>query len=350
MDGPANNHPDPLVSLIIPCFNERRHIEVVLENIIGQDYPAGRMEVWFVDGMSNDGTRDAILERISGMENMHLLDNPRRYVSQALNAGIRAASGEVIVIIGSHAVYPKNYTLTLVRNLIDLRADNVGAVMETLPVDSSRTAKAIAVAVSTPFGVGNSHFRLGSKNIRQVDTVPFGCYRREVFEKIGFFDEELIRNQDEEFNGRLIKAGGKIYLIPSIQIGYYTRDSVGGIIRMFYQYGLFKPLVGLKLKKPVTGRQFAPPLFVLFLVGMFPFLFFQRLFATVYLSGLALYLVTNVLFSLWASAKNRSLKLMFRLPWLYFLMHLSYGWGYLWGLFEFGLIGNRRKQVPPTRG
>ena len=150
-------------------------------------------------------------------------------------------------------------------------ADNVGGVCRTLPASDSAMAKAIAVGMSHPLGVGNSHFRIGCRpEDRWVDTVPFGCYRREVFDRIGLFDEELVRNQDDELNLRLIKHGGRILLSPRIVCKYFARDSLAKLWRMYYQYGYFKPLVVRKVGGVMTLRQLLPPLFVLGLIDARP--------------------------------------------------------------------------------
>ncbi len=177
--------------------------------------------------------------------------------------GIAAARGTVIVRMDAHVEYPRNYLSSLVGLLEQSGADNVGGVVQTLPANDSPIARAIACGMSHPLGVGNSHFRIGAAEDRWVDTVPFGCYRREVFDRIGLFDEELVRNQDDELNLRLIKHGGRILLSPRIVSKYFARDSLPKLWRMYYQYGYFKPLVVRKLGGVMTARQLLPPLFVL---------------------------------------------------------------------------------------
>jgi hypothetical protein len=159
-------------------------------------------------------------------------------------------------------VYPATYLTQLVAALDASGADNVGGRVLTLPATPTAVARAIAIALSHPFGVGNSYFRIGAATPRWVDTVPFGCYRREVFDTIGLFDEELARNQDDEFNHRLIRRGGRVLLLPDVVSHYYARGSLRHVARMFYQYGYFKPLVARKVGRVMTGRQLVPPAFV----------------------------------------------------------------------------------------
>ena len=212
------------VSVICPVFNEERFIEPCLMSILEQDYPKEYIEVFIIDGNSTDKTRDIVSRYTREHSFIKLLDNPRRYVPYALNLGLKVASGEVIMRLDGHCTYPTNYISELVKYLYLLNADNVGGVWNTQPAKNTVICQAIAQASSHPFGVGGSMHKIGSSKIIETDTVPFGCYKREVFEKTGLFDTDLVRNQDDEFNGRLLKLGGKIFLIPQVIINYTARD------------------------------------------------------------------------------------------------------------------------------
>ena len=215
-----------MVSIIIPCRDERRFIEKCLLSIIANDYPKESLQVLVVDGMSEDGTRE-ILNQFSGKYPfIKMLDNPKKIVPVALNIGIKQARGNVIIRMDAHNVYGKDYISKCVKYLRKYNIDNVGGICITLPGRNTLLAQSIALALSHPFGVGNAHFRIGLKGPKYVDTVPFGCYKREVFEKIGLFDEDLVRNQDDELNVRLQRNGGKILLVPEIVSYYYARDSL----------------------------------------------------------------------------------------------------------------------------
>lgn len=320
-----------MISVICPIYNEERYIGKCIESIMQQDYPKEDMEVLFVDGMSTDRTREIVAGYTERYPFVRLLDNPRRIVPTALNIGIRAAKGEVVIRLDAHAIYPRNYFSVLVAKLDELVADNVGGVCRTLPMKDTSVCRAIAMALSCSFGMGNSHFRVGAEREMRVDTVPFGCFRREVFDKIGLFDEELVRNQDDEFNGRIIKNGGKIYLIPSLVIDYYARDTVGKVGRMFYQYGLFKPLVNKKLGAPATLRQFFPLCFVAgLIVGGVLSLFFKTI-VCLYWGVLVLYLLLALVSAL---RETRGIAEVVVLVWVFFSIHVSYGWGYLRGIWK----------------
>ena len=320
-----------MVSIICPIFNEEKYIAKCINSILEQDYPKDDLEVLFVDGMSKDKTRDII--KVFSLEYpfIKLLDNPDKYVPQAMNKGIEASKGDIIIRIDAHAIFPKKYLSTLVRYQKDLNADNVGGVMETLPANNSLQARAIATALSSSFGMGNSYFRVGATELRQVDTVPFGCFPKRVFETVGTYDEELTRNQDDELNGRVIKNGGKIYLIPNLVIKYFARDSISKTRKMFYQYGLYKPLVNKKLGSPATIRQFFPLMFVLGLIVGVPLLFIHKLFLYIYISILCIYLIGAVMFAI-KDSKDKSEVLI--LPYIYLNIHISYGWGYLVGMYK----------------
>ena len=249
------------VSVVVPCRNERAYVVDCVDSILRNDY-SGELEVLIVDGASNDGTRELLNQNAPRWERVRVLDNPGKTAPTGLNVGIRQSTGDVIMRMDAHCRYPNNYISTLITWLERSGADNVGAVCRTLPGADTPIARAIAVALSHPFGVGNSHFRIGASAARWVDTVPFGCYRKSVFSRIGLFDEDLAKNQDDEFNQRLIQNGGRILLVPDITVDYFARDSIGKVFRMYYQYGYYKPLVARKLGRVGTIRQIIPALFV----------------------------------------------------------------------------------------
>ena len=323
-----------MLSVICPIYNEEKYIAKCIESILAQDYPKNDLEILFVDGMSNDKTRDILLDYIKQYPFIRLLDNPNKIVPYAMNIGVQASKGDVIIRLDGHVEYPSNYFSELVKHLYDLDADNVGGLCETLPCGPSAKELAIAEALSSPFGMGNSYFRIGCNSIKEVDTVPFGCFRREVFDKVGLYDNELVRNQDDELNGRIIKNGGKIFLIPNIVTKYYARDKISKVWKMFYQYGLYKPLVNSKLGSPSTIRQFFPLLFVLGIVIGFPLSFINRIFAELYVCVLALYVIMSIIYTYKSVARTRNYMLFLYQPITYFTIHFGYGWGYLVGIYK----------------
>jgi glycosyltransferase involved in cell wall biosynthesis len=335
------------ITIICPTYNEEQYIAKCIESLLLQDYPLSEMEILFIDGRSTDNTRIIIQQYIEKHTNIQLLDNPHKVVPHALNIGIKASKGKVIIRVDGHCVYPSNYVSTLTRYLYQLEADNVGAVWNTMPAKDNTTCRAIAIASSHPFGVGGSKHKIGSNKIIQTDTVPFGCYRREVFDKIGLFDEDLIRNQDDEFNARLINNGGKIYLTPELVINYTARDKFNKMAKMYYQYGLFKPLVCKKLKSPATIRQFFPSLFLCGLIGGLITSFCTMWIAYLYLFILSVYILLGIIIGVKNGNRYKDYKLIFYLPFTFFLIHISYGWGYLVGIYK--VITKSRISVKTNR-
>ena len=335
-----------MVSVIVPCRNEQKWIGPCLESIATNDYPKDRLEAFVVDGMSGDGTR-AVVESFAARHSwIRLLDNPRKITPTALNLGIAAARGSVIVRMDAHVEYPTDYISSLVRLLDQTGADNVGGVCQTRPGSGTAMARAVAVGLSHPLGVGNSYFRIGSAEPRWVDTVPFGCYRRDVFDRIGLFDEELVRNQDDELNLRLIRRGGRILLCPQVVSYYYARDSVRKLGRMYYQYGYFKPLVVRKVGGVMTVRQLGPPLFVAGLAAAAVLAPWSRPAAAALAGVLSLYVLTIALVAATAAARHglgAALGLFLVFP----AMHFGYGVGYLRGILDFVI---RRKRVAADKG
>ncbi len=323
----------PLVSVVIPVRNESEFIARVLKSILTQDYPSDFVEVIVADGESDDDTKCVVEQLNRDHPNIQLISNPEKVVSYALNYAIVEARGEIIIRMDAHSFYPQNYISRLVFELNRLEAGNVGGVLLTLPANEGLIATGISMAISHPLGIGDSSFRLKNDRIKEVDTVPFGCFRRTLFDEIGLFDTDLIRNQDDEFNGRIIKNGGKIYLIPDVEIKYFARKTVSSLTKMFYQYGLFKPLVNKKLGTPATLRQFVPPLFVLFLLAavLLPFIPLVGTWAWVCCLALYISLVGGVALGL--ALKQRRPALVLIIPFLFPLIHLSYGWGYIKGFF-----------------
>lgn len=339
----------PFVSIIIPCFNEEKYIRSLFENILHQDYPTDRLEVLIIDGLSTDRSQEIIGEYHNRHAHIQMLVNEKRFVPFALNLGIKKSQGDVIIRMDAHSVYPMNYISELVKYLFTLDADNVGGTLITKPTNASAKANSIAIALSSAFGVGNSHFRLGIKEIRKVDTVPFGCFRKSLFNRIGLFDETLLRNQDDEFNARIIENGGSIYLIPDVTITYYARPDISSLVKMFYQYAFFKPLVNSKLKKPATIRQFIPPLFVLFLLLGWMVVFIMPALLGFYIGGVGLYIFFNIIFTIKSSLDQGKWFLILYLPGIFFLQHLAYGIGYLNGIINFVFIKKSQTTIITSR-
>ncbi len=333
------------ISIIIPCYNEEKYIALLIENLLRQDYPKELTEIIFIDGRSTDATNTIIKSYQQKHSHIVLLDNPHRVVPHALNIGIRYSTGDIVIRMDAHSQYPANYWSVLVQKLIEHQADNVGGVWVTQPGADTLTAKAIVLATSHPLGIGNAGYRLGADRDKEVDTVPYGCFHRSLFDRIGMFDEQLLRNQDDEFNGRIIKNGGKIVLIPSLKITYFARENYTKLWRMFYQYGLFKPLVNRKLGAPASLRQFAPPLLVLGLVGLLLIGFILPMAWLAWCMLVAFYASLVVGVSLVLTLRS-SIALYPYLLLAFPTIHFSYGLGYLTGMVRFMILRKDQSFTP----
>jgi glycosyltransferase involved in cell wall biosynthesis len=325
------------VSIIVPIRNEEAYIEKTIDSIFEQDYGSDNFEVILVDGMSDDATLEKIESLIPKYPNIKLFHNSNKVVPFALNIAIKESLGEVIVRLDAHSFYPNNYISELVKKLTELNAWNVGGVFDTLPANGTTKAYAIAEALKSPISVGDSYHRIGGNEVMEVDTVPYGCFKKEVFGKIGLFDEQLVRNQDDEFNSRILKNGGKIYILPYLKIEYFARPSIRKTAKMFYQYGLFKPLVVKKIGKLTSIRQLVPVAFLMGLVVGILLSFVHEYFFVVYTAVITIYaiLLLFTAFRLFLRKKQASmLAIMFYLPFTIFLIHVSYGMGYIVGLLK----------------
>jgi len=255
----------PFVSVIVPCRNEAAFIERCLESILASDYPSDRMEVVVADGMSTDGTRGLLAGLAAREARLRVIDNPEGKTPVALNLAIAAARGEILVRFDGHAAMPPDYVRRCVDLLESSCADNAGGSMRTLAQTGGLFAGPIAAALGSRFGVGNASYRIGSSRAgpRPADTVFGGCWRRELFSRLGGFNEQLRRGQDLEFNLRLRRAGGTIMLDPAIVCDYYARSSLASLWKHSFSNGAWAvlPFAWTDLV-PVRPRHLVPLAFV----------------------------------------------------------------------------------------
>lgn len=322
------------VSIVIPCRNEQKYIGLCLDSIIAQDYDKELLSVYVCDGESDDGTVDIIKSYAQKYSFIHYLNNPARTTPQALNLGLKIGNFDIRIILGAHAALAPDYVSKSVACFsIDEQIGCVGGIIEN--IHENEISEAIGLAMSSPFGVGNAHFRTAEKD-GYVDTVAFGAYKNEVFEKIGFFDESLVRNQDDEFNYRVIKAGFKIWLSREIRCVYYVRASFNKLAQQYNQYGYWKVFVNKKHKAVTTVRQLVPFIWVSYLaLAWLPALFYCP-WLIVYLLGILLYLFVSLL-AAWKLTKNSSTIL--RVLRAFYTLHIYYGYGYFKGIVDFIILG-----------
>ena len=257
-----------MLSVICPIYNEEEYINQCIESILMQDYPKNDLEILIVDGMSKDKTRDIVKEYSEKYPFIHLLDNPKKIVPCAMNIGIKASRGDIIIRLDAHANYEKNYFSVLSHRLIELGAENVGVVCKTDVLNKTPKTFAIREVLSNKFGVGNSIFRTGVDKVMEVDTVPFGCWRRDVFDKYGLYDERLIRNQDFELNYRIRKGSGRIFIVPDSNCTYYARESFKKLWIQNYKNGLWgiRTVLFTGNSNSLALRHYIPMIFVLSLI------------------------------------------------------------------------------------
>lgn len=322
------------VSILIPCRNEAKAIERCLASALAQEEPDGGYEVLVIDGESDDGTR-RILERMAaGSSRLRVIDNPRRIVPAGLNEGIRAARGEVIIRMDSHTEYAPDYVRKCVETLEATGADNVGGPARTRA--EGYVQRAIAAAYHSPFAVGGARFHDVDYE-GPVDTVTYGCWRRGAFERFGYFDEELVRNQDDEHNLRIVRSGGKVWQSPAIRSWYRPRNSLGALFRQYAQYGYWKVRVIQKHRIPASWRHLVPGSFVLALVVLGAGAPFSGVFRGLLAGLLAAYALAVGATSLHTAARS-GWPLLPVLPAVFAGYHLGYGWGFLRGVVDFVLL------------
>ncbi|MFH0791984.1 MAG: glycosyltransferase family 2 protein [bacterium] len=324
----------PKVTIIIPVYNEERYIAECLDAVVNQDYPHEYLEALIVDGMSGDNTRAIVAQYLSKYPYLRLLDNDKRFTPMALNIGIKEARGDYIIRMDAHAVYQADYISKCIEYSHKYGADNVGGVIRAIPANKTIEAKAIALSLSSIFGVGGARFRLKSQKPQWVDTVFGGCYLKKTFDRIGLYNENLIRSQDLELNIRLKAHGGKILMVPDIVVDYYPKSTIKEFFRHNIEDGIWAvyPLKFIKL--PFKLRHYLPMLFVLaFFIGMIFGTFFL-LFRYLFVLMATGYLLVNLLFSLKISIKEKDPRLFIPLVLSFMSRHFGYGIGSVMGLIK----------------
>ena len=321
-----------MISFILPIRNEVKYINQTLDSILNQNNINQVVEILIADGMSDDGTRELIKNLQINNPNIILIDNPEKIVSTGFNRALSKSTGEIIIRVDGHSIIHYDYVSKCKQQLKLKNCACVGGLIQ--PLSNSIFTKIIRLATSSKFGVGNSKFHY-SKISCWSDTVYLGAYKREVFEEIGGYDEELVRNQDDEFNFRLIQNGGKIWLDPSIKSSYYPRDSFTKLFKQYFQYGFYKIRVMQKRRGIASWRHVVPGLFALTLLfGLSIFLFTGN---TIPILSLCLpYLSFSLFATILELIKTPSNFIsVMMLPITFFILHISYGLGFLLGFIYF---------------
>ena len=332
------------VSIVMPIYNEEKYIEKCIQSLLRQDYPLEDMEWIFVDGKSNDKTIEILNWYVEKYPDLiRVYQNPHKIVPYAMNIGISASRGIYIVRLDAHADYAIDYISKCIFYLENTNADNVGGVIET----KSRgfVGNAIAKMLSSKFGVGNSQFRICGDS-GYVDTVPFGAFKRDVFQKLGGYDERLVRNQDNEMNFRIRKNGGKIYMSKDIKLAYYCRDSIKGIIGMAKENGMWN-IITMRLCPGSMGiRHFIPFIFVCSMIGLIFLGMLYQVFWWLLALELFLYGILDIIFSIKSGStiKERLILII-----LFPCFHISYGIGSIAGIAKLCKKEYRQNKYQPKK-
>lgn len=322
----------PFVSVIMPVYNEENFIETSLGALLRQTYPSDKMEIIIADGLSVDSTRK-IIDELKKTTSIPILivDNPKKIAPSGLNVAIKNAKGEIIVRVDGHCEVDSDYVENCVKHLVANEAEGVGGPIET--IGETLTAQAIAEAMSSKFGVGGSAFRTINNRKMFVDSVAFPGYTRKIIDQVGLFNEELVRNQDDEFNYRIRKTGGKILLSPDIRSRYYSRSSFKSLWRQYFQYGYWKVRVLQLHPLQMSLRQFIPFLFITALLTASILSLFSALGRWGLLLIVSSYLIANLSAAILVGKSK--FKLIPLLSLSFAILHISYGLGFLFGLIAF---------------
>jgi len=336
----------PLVSVIVPCYNEGKKISLLLSGLINQDFPLHDIEVIIADGMSTDNTRE-VIDNFSHKNpdlNITVIDNEKRTIPAALNKAILSSVGEYIIRLDAHSIPDISYISKCVEGLDKRIADNIGGIWEIEPGSNSAIARAIASAASHPLAVGDARYRY-SKHSGYVDTVPFGAFHRSLIEKIGFFDESLLTNEDYEFNTRIRLAGGKIWLDPTIKSKYFARATIIELTKQYWRYGYWKAIMLRRYPGSLRCRQVLPPVFVLSLVifGFFSLIYSSVCYILIF--ELTLYLLMMLSVGLSIGIRTKMIFSIFFIPLTIATMHISWGSSFLWSSFKLFVFKDENKHT-----
>lgn len=333
----------PIVSVIIPCYNEEKTIGMLLDSLSHQTYPLEQMEVVIAEGMSEDKTREEI-EKFSAKNSgfqVRVVDNLKRSIPAGLNEAIRNSRGEYIVRLDAHSVPHPEYVSRSVKNLEMKLGDNVGGVWQITPGRNTWVAESIAAAAAHPLGVGDAKYRYADEP-GEADTVPFGAFRRSLFEKLDGFDESLHTNEDYEFNTRIRMMGGKLWLDPNIKVKYFARPTFGQLAKQYWRYGYWKLQMVKRYPESLRWRQALPPLFVLGLLVLLATSIWIPAARVVLAAAVVSYMLALVLSGLDVVFQKGKLYLLLGVPVAIAVMHLSWGSAFLWSLAK-SLFGRKKE-------
>jgi glycosyltransferase involved in cell wall biosynthesis len=321
------------VSIIVPCYNEEGTIGLLLDAIHKQSFLLHQIEVILADGLSTDGTRDVVANfQLTHPElRIKVVDNPKRIIPAAINIALEHVQGEVVIRLDAHSIPHKTYVERCVTILEHSQAANVGGVWEIEPGKTTWIGRGIARAASHPLGAGDARYRFGGE-VGEVETVPFGAFRKEWLDRIGEFDENLLTNEDYEYNHRIRQAGGKIWFDPSIRCVYFARGDLTSLAKQYMRYGYWKAVMLIQNPLSLRWRQALPVLFVLGII----FLTLLSIWISPARIGLAIYIglycAITAAVGVVQSIRFKDPGLMLGFPLALWVMHLSWGGAFLYAI------------------
>lgn len=324
-----------LVTAMVVVRNEEKYIKISLESLLEQDFPDDKYEVLVIDGMSDDGTMETIQEVLNnykGKVKISILKNENKLLASGWNIGIKNAKGKYVVRIDAHAKASKDFIRKNIETMKKLPEDVACVGGSLTSVSLEKDDKTISKVLSSPFGVGNSKFRY-SNEAQYVDTVAFGLYKKEVFEKVGYFDETLARNQDNNMHNRIRKAGFKFYFNPEIQSEYYVRNNLKKMLKQGFQNGKWNIIVYRQDRKSLSIRHLVPLVFVLSIILMTILSFVNRVFGYLFIFEILLYILLALIFAI---KRTKNIFEIFKMILYFLLLHVSYGTGSLLSIFKKG--------------
>lgn len=335
---PAPAFENSYVSVVIPCFNEERFIYGVLDQLAKQ-YDSNRYEIIIVDGLSTDRTREEVQRFIAANSAVHvrLVDNPSRHIPAGLNIGIASARGEIIVRMDAHSIPSPNYVRRCVESLTGTDASVIGMPWRIQPATGTASARAIALAVAHPFGIGDAKYRLHVENQVLVDTVPFGAFRKELWQSLGGFNESLLTNEDYEFNYRVRQAGGRILLDGTAHCVYYARSSFKELARQYFRYGFWKAQMLKLYPESIRWRHLVAPTFVMSVILLTLLLPALKSAGWLLLAAWSAYAVLALTSALQLTYRSREVRLLPHVFFSFLVIHTCWGFG-----FWCGMIRSRR--------
>lgn len=320
------------ITIIIPTFNEEKWIHRCIESLMGQTIPFKEMKILVVDGRSTDKTRKIVESLTLQYTNIRLLDNPHRIQAIAFNIGVKASKSPIIIRIDAHSLYDSHYVERIVKHLISYKYGNVGGRWIIKAQKKGLIPEANAIANQMRFAIGGAEFRVGN-DLKEVETVPFGGFRRDVIEKVGLMNPSLPRGEDNEYNSRIRQAGYKILFDPEIIAYYYARDTFLGFIKQMYANGFSIGILFHCYRKSLGVRHLVPMLFVLSLIILVPLSFCSDIFLYCLIIELCFYGALDIIASICECFKY-GFKYLILLPWLIPCIHIAYGIGTIIGLFK----------------